>query len=101
MFYLVTGSRCILLLNEMEAAHVGCTTQEVELKRHILELEKDVCGFDQKYALLSSEKAVAEEVQSMLEMKVGSLTQANKGLMIQNECLEQDVSDRDKLLGEA
>lgn len=37
----------------------------------------------------------------MLEMKVGSLTQANKGLMIQNESLERDVSDQDKLLGEA
>lgn len=46
MFYLVTGSHCILLLNEMEAAHTGCATQEVELKRHILELEKDVSGFD-------------------------------------------------------
>lgn len=40
-------------------------------------------------------------IRSALEMKVDSLTQANEGLMVQNESLEWDVSDHDKLLEES
>lgn len=39
--------------------------------------------------------------RSLLRWKVDSLTQANDGLMIQNDILEHDVSDCDKILEEA
>lgn len=51
--------------------------------------------------LLALEKTVAEEIRSALEAKVNSLTQANEGLMIQNESLKHNVCDCDKLLEEA
>lgn len=54
--------------------------------------------FEQRCALLVSKKANTEEIQPALEATVDSLTQANEGLMIQNESLERDVCDRDKLI---
>lgn len=48
--------------------------------------------------LLAAEKAVVEEVRSVLESKVDALTQVKEGLMIQNESLERDVIDRNKLI---
>lgn len=87
MLYLVGGSHCIQLLNEMEVPHDGFTTREVELWRQVCELERDVRGFDHRYALLSSMKTNVKKFCSALEMKVDSQTQENEGLMIQNESL--------------
>lgn len=100
MFYPVAGSHCISSQNEVEVAHAGCRAQEVEFKHQVSEIERDICNSSQRYALLSSAKTVAKEIRSTLKMKVDFLTYANKGLMIQNDILEQDVSDRDKLLEE-
>ena len=50
---------------------------------------------------MSLKKTATEEIRSELERKMDYLTQANEGLMIQNESLDQDVSNRDKLLEEA
>lgn len=101
MFYLVVGAHCIQVLNKMEITHTVCGVQEVKLKRRIVELEKDVHGFDQRCALLALEKTVAEKIRYALEAKVDFLTQENEGLMTQNESLERDVCDRDTLLEEA
>lgn len=76
MFYLVFGSRRIQLLNEMEVAHASYRAREVELKHQIDELEKNVHDSDQRYALLASEKTIVEEIRSLLEAKVDSLTEA-------------------------
>lgn len=62
MFYLVASARQMQLLNEMEVARTGCGVQEVNLKRWITELEKDVHGFDQRYALLASDKTAIQEI---------------------------------------
>lgn len=62
MFYLVASARRIQLPNEMEASHSGCGVQEASQKCQNTELENDVHGFEQKCALLASEKAVVEEV---------------------------------------
>lgn len=98
MFYLVTGARRIQLLNEMVVTHSGCSAREGGLRHRIFELESDVRGLEQKCMLLASEKTVLEEIQYALERKVDSLTQVNEGLVIQNESLERDVVDRDKLV---
>lgn len=61
MFYLVAGAYRVQLLSVTEAAHSGCAAQESNLRRRIAELENDVYDFEQKCALLASEKVVAEE----------------------------------------
>lgn len=99
MFYLVTGSHRIQLLHEMEVIIVVYVVHETKYNHQISELEKDAHSFDQKYDFLASEKNIVEEVCASLEAKVDSLVQANEELMIQNESLERDVVDRDKLIG--
>lgn len=82
MFYLVANSHHVQLLHKIEVIHDSCTVREVEFRHQILELEKDAHGFDQRYALLASKKAIVKEAWVTLEHKVDSLVQANKGLMI-------------------
>lgn len=95
MFYLVAGAWRIQLLSEMEATHVGCGFRVAELERRVSELGDDLQHSEKKYQLLVSEKASVEEVRSLLEAKVDSITQVNEGLMIQVESLERDVVDHD------
>nr|KAJ0203816.1 hypothetical protein LSAT_V11C500256730 [Lactuca sativa] len=69
MTYLAAGSHRVQRFNELEHAHS---------------------------VLSASEKSVLEDVRSALEGQVESLTQANEGLMIQNEILERDLVDREQ-----
>lgn len=85
----------------MEVAHSSCSVRKASRKRRITELENDVHGLEQRYTLLVSEKVVVEEVRSALEVKLDALTQSNEGLMIQNESLERNVGDHDKLIVDA
>lgn len=95
MCYLAAGSQWIQQLDDLKRAHSYLVASEADLKCQVAELERTIWGFDKKYDLLAAEKEFVEDVWSSLEAQVDSLTQSNEGLMIQNESLERDLSDRD------
>lgn len=73
---------------------------EKDLKRQVVELKEKAREFNQKSKLLMVEDMFMEEATMTPEGMVDTLTQANKVLIIQSECLDRDVDDRDKILGE-
>lgn len=86
------------MLGDVKATHAGYDVREIGLRCQVSELGNDIQGLDQKCSLLAAEKATVEEVRVVLDSKVHALTQVNEGLMIQNESLERDIADRDKLI---
>lgn len=61
---------------------------------------KEIRNFNNKHDMLVAEKAFLEEVRALLVTKVDSLVYSNERLMVQNEILEQDVVDCNKLVEE-
>nr|KAJ0186289.1 hypothetical protein LSAT_V11C900462480 [Lactuca sativa] len=98
MTYLDAISRCVQRLIDLEHAHFALIASEASLKGKVTDLGPTGHRLDQQNKSLVSEKLVLEDMRSALESQVESLTQANEGLMIQNESLKCDLVDREREL---
>lgn len=98
MTYLAVGSCRVQRFNELEHAHSVLSASEAGLQGEVAGLGATVQRLEGENRSLVSEKSVLEDVRSALEGQVESLTQANEGLMIQNEILERDLIDHEQEL---
>ena len=78
--------------------HSSFVESEAVLRAKVTELSTAVGRLEEENRSLVSGKLVLEDVRSVLEGQVESLTQANEGLMIQNESLDRDLADREREL---
>ena len=95
MTYLAAGSRRVHRFGELEHVHSSLVESEAVLRSKVADLNGTVGRLENKNKSLVSGKLVLEDVRSVLEGQVESFTQANEGLMIQNESLERDLVDRE------
>lgn len=93
MKYSTTGSRRVQRFDELEHTHSVLSASEAGLQGEAASLGANVQRLEGEKKSLVSEKLVLEDVHSALEGQEESLTQANEGLMIQNESQEQDFVD--------
>ena len=84
MLYLGADARCVQRLSQ----------------GYLVVLDGKSCTFEQKYELQMGQKMFFEEVMATLQGKVENLTLANEGFIIQNESLDRDFNDSDKLVVE-
>nr|KAJ0190369.1 hypothetical protein LSAT_V11C800430480 [Lactuca sativa] len=98
MTYLVVGSHRVQQFDNLEHFHSSLVESEASLRSSVAKLSVMVVRLEDENRFLVSEKSVLEDVHGVLEGQVESLTQSNKGLMIQNESMERDVVDREREL---